>query len=404
MDKLVLKDLLAASRAGGASSLAMTTEMSPAAGAHAGVAPAKYVSGENPTYLFQTRFVDGEPQRTVLLDSKGSSLNRVEEQIVNAIKDGEQPLARTPRIVVHYPDADLMCLELPHRAFDGHARAGTIAGKAATSDDRYRQLRDASPANARALLETSPQSLVFGAWDSTRKSNQGRYRSALVGEVIGVLAEQGPDADTAPKSGGARSDSYSPSVQLSAEEMESLLAAQEDELSAGLVAKIRKEISKEAKNRDGKPISGSGLVLGSIPPTLNGLGVVACRRIIRTHLLSFSTLRALRFGAGADGDVACRALLAAYALAGVARVMADPRLRANCDLIEKAAPVFALDARYGEIRQIAPLTVSDADGLLSEAIDRAQSEAGIQWAGQILDIEGNPLIAQAKSDEDQEKA
>jgi len=398
VDTLTLQDLLEASRAGGASSLAVVTEMSPAAGAHAGVAPAKYVSGSSATYLFQTRYVDEAPQRTVVIDSKGSSLNRIEEQIVYAIIDGEQPLARTPRVVVHYPDADLMCLQLPHRVFDGHIRAGTINGQPTTSVDEYRRIRDANPANVRPILEASPHSLVFGSWDSTRRSHQGRYRSALVGEVIGVLADQGPGADEVPTAGGARSDSYAPSVQLSADDMATLLDAQADELSVRNVEGIRKEMLKR------KPVSGSALGLGSVPPSLSQLGVVACSRIIRSHLLSFSTLRALRFSAGPDGDAACRTLLAAFALAGLARVMADPRLRANCDLVEKSAPAFTLDARYGRSRDIEPLNVPAADALLTEAVAHAESVAGIRWKGQVLGVKGNPLIAQAKSDEDDAEA
>lgn len=398
MDSLTLQDLLDACRAGGASSLAVVTELTPAAGPHAGVAPAKYVSGNTATYLFQTRYVDDAPQRVVVIDSKGSSLNRVEEQIVYAIIDGEEPLVRTPRVVVHYPDADRMCLELPHRVFDGHIRAGTIDGQPATSVDQYRRIRDANPADVRPILEASPHSLVFGSWDSTRKSHQGRYRSALVGEVIGVLADQGPGADEVSMSGGARSDSYAPSVQLSADDMATLLAAQEGELSARNVEGIRKEMARK------KPVSGSALGLGSVPPSLSQLGVVACSRIIRSHLLSFSTLRALRFGAGPEGDVACRALLAAFALAGLARVMADPRLRANCDLVEKCAPVLTLDARYGQTRDVDPLTVPAADALLTEAIAHAESVAGIRWQGQVLDVQGSPLIAQAKSDDEDGEA
>jgi len=299
---------------------------------------------------------------------------------------------------VHYPDADLMCLQLPHRVFDGHIRAGTINGQPTTSVDEYRRIRDANPANVRPILEASPHSLVFGSWDSTRRSHQGRYRSALVGEVIGVLADQGPGADEVPAAGGARSDSYAPSVQLSADDMATLLDAQADELSVRNVEGIRKEMLKR------KPVSGSALGLGSVPPSLSQLGVVACSRIIRSHLLSFSTLRALRFSAGPDGDAACRTLLAAFALAGLARVMADPRLRANCDLVEKSAPAFTLDARYGRSRDIEPLNVPAADALLTEAVAHAESVAGIRWKGQVLGVKGNPLIAQAKSDEDDAEA
>lgn len=394
MESLSMQHLLAACRAGGASSLAVVTEMAPAAGPHAGVAPAKYVSGTNATYLFQTRFVDDLAQQTVMLDSKGSSLNRIEEQIVFAILDGELPLCDTPRVVVHYPDADLMCLQLPHRVFDGHIRAGTIDGHPTTASAAYRAVRDASPADARAVLEMSPHSLVFGSWDATRKSHQGRYRSARVGEVIGVLADQGQGSNQPPLAGGARSDSYSPSVRLEADEMEALLEAQQDELSVKNTASIRKDIGKK------KPVSGSPLGLGSIPPSLTQLGTMACSRIIRSHVLSFSTLRALRFGAGADGDAACRALLAAFALAGLARVLADPRLRANCDLIEKGAPAFTLDARYGRTTAIDPLDVPAADALLTDAIAHARSSAGIEWGGQVLDVQGSSLIAQAKSDDE----
>jgi CRISPR-associated protein Csb1 len=53
------------------------------------------------------------------------------------------------------------------------------------------------------------------------------------------------------------------------------------------------------------------LGLGGIPPTLDTLAGVACIRIIRSDVLSFATLRQIRFGADAEGNAACRALLAA---------------------------------------------------------------------------------------------
>jgi len=64
------------------------------------------------------------------------------------------------------------------------------------------------------------------------------------------------------------------------------------------------------------------------------LAGVACHRIVRSHVLSFAALRQIRFGAGPDGDAACRALLAALALAALARSDAELVLRANCDLVE----------------------------------------------------------------------
>ena len=80
-------------------------------------------------------------------------------------------------------------------------------GEPATDAKEYRELRDATVFQARPLLERSPMTLLLGGWDATRKSHQGRYRSILVGEIIGILADQegGPEASQS-KRGGARID------------------------------------------------------------------------------------------------------------------------------------------------------------------------------------------------------
>lgn len=380
--------LEAACSPGGASVLTVVTELAPAAGPHAGVAPARYVSGDQATYAFETRFVGGEPVKVVLVDSKSSSLNRVEQAVTQAIMDGHAVLSLTPRMMVTYEDRAWSCLEAPHRFTDGHFRAGTVDGMPATDHPVYRAARDATPANARAVLELSPASLVLGAWDSTRRSNQARYRSALVGEVIGVLADQSDDGVRIPKRGGARRDEIAPSVRLNAQDMEELLKAQESELSPGNVEKIRKAIARAGRGTT----SASPLGLGSIPPALETLGLVACRRIIRSHVLSFSALRQLRFGSPGDGDVACRALLAAWALCGLAHANQELLLRANCDLVEAQQPVVVLDGRNGTSVQIDGFDVENADELLEQAITRAVEAAGIRWEGQSFQITGNPLV------------
>ncbi|VCT88679.1 hypothetical protein MHAS_00363 [Mycolicibacterium hassiacum DSM 44199] len=346
-------------------------------------------------FAYETRFVDGEPVETVIIDSKQSQLNRVEQQLSLAIETGDPLLSRVPRIRVSYDGASYTDLDLPHRAFDGHIRAGNLNGQPVTDSPEYRAVRDASPANARALLETSPASLVFGSWDSTRRSHQGRYRSALVGEIIGVLADQSENARVSPKRGGARVDPVAMSVQLTGKDFEAILAGQESELSPKTVEEIRKTAAK-AKN---KPVSASHLGLGGIPPSLDALGVVACRRIIRSHVLSFSALRQLRFGATAEGDVACRALLAAFALNGLARSDAELSLRANCDLVELAPATVTLDERHGQHKELASLTIAEADALLEQAIDEATQKAGVRWDGQVLEVVGNPIVLGGAVDE-----
>ena len=108
--------------------------------------------------------------------------------------------------------------------------------------------------------------------------------------------------------GGARVDPVAASVKLDPAILDKLVDAQEDELSPSNVSKNRNEI-KAAKKGD--TVSASTIGLGAIPPTLNALGGVSCQRIIRSWVLSFSTLRQLRFGGSVEQDIAARCLIAA---------------------------------------------------------------------------------------------
>jgi len=396
---LTYEQLQAACGPGGSSALVSTTELMPAGGPHAGVAPARYVRGDNAVFAYETRYVDGEAVTVAVLDSKQSQLNRVEAAILQDIADGHEILGKTPRISVSYQggEVEFTDLELPHRAFDGHIRAGTVDGQRVTAHPDYRAARDASPRNARALLKMSPGSLVFGAWDSTRKAHQGRYRSALVGEIIGVLANQSDTGRKESLRGGARVDPVGMSVQLKGDDLLAIVNLQRDELSPKLVEKIEKAAKKP------KATSASILGLGGIPPALDALGVVSCRRIIRTHVLSFAALRQLRFGGDAEANVACRALLGAYALAGLARADSELYLRANCDLVENSPAKVSLDRRSGEFEEIAPLSIAAADELLEEALSAAQSRAGISWEGRVFKVKGNDeIFAAASADADEE--
>ncbi|MDO5682533.1 MAG: type I-U CRISPR-associated RAMP protein Csb1/Cas7u, partial [Propionibacteriaceae bacterium] len=297
-DQFSFDDLIAACSPGGASVLTVVTELAPAAGPHGAVAPAKYVRGNQAVYAYGRRFIDGEPQHVVTIDSKSSSLNRIESALADAILDGEEPLASMPRIQVSYADGPSYTdYQLPHRAFDGHIRAGMVDGVAVTQDPRYRNARDAKAANIRALMELSPVSPLLGSWDSTRKSNQSRFRSAMTGEIIGVLAVQSDDDPETPLMGGARVDPVAASVQLPGQVLKSLAEAQSGDLSGKLLDQIDKDIKKAEKG----VASASRLGLGAIPPSLESLGLVSCRRIIRSTVLSFSALRQLRFGSPGEG-------------------------------------------------------------------------------------------------------
>lgn len=403
MEKITLGLLLSASAAGGPSCLASVTELAPAGGSHASVAPARFALPRpgGSTYAYERRFIDGSSRYVVLIDSKQSQLNRAEVALQQAVDDGHEVLSRLPRVSVTYEHGGTTetytDLQLPHRVFDGHVRAGTIDGVPAVESVPYRAVRDATPANVRAVLETSPVTLIFGGWDSSRRARQGRYRSALVGEIIGVCADDGAAAPQAARRGGARVDPVGMQINLSGSVMTAAAGAQRSELSPTTYAGVVKDAGKI---KPGSAASASKLGLGGIPPSLEELAGVACERIIRTHVLSFATLRQMRFGAGQDGDVACRALLAALALNGLARSDSELYLRANCDLRESSVPVATLDRRGGELLALLPLDIAVADALLADALANAEAKAGIHWDGVALSVKGNPDIVSGAVDDE----
>lgn len=388
---LTLSTLLEAVAPGGAATLTSVTRLRAAAGEHASVSPAKFVDGNSSVFAFETRFIDGKPQQAVILDSKQSSLNRGEAAISLAIADGHPLLSRIPRIVVNYENGPTYSdWDLPHRFADGHARAGTIDGEPAVKNPQFKAIRDSTQSNAQAILNGAPAALLLGGWDSTRAQNQLRLRSALVGEIIGVLADQNATGEQQQsRRGGARIDPVAASVKLDATAYARLVDAQEDELSPGNLKKNRETIKKAKK---GDTLSAASLGLGAIPPSLDSLGGVSCRNVIRSWVLSFATLRQLRFGASAEGNEAARALLAALGLALLARAEQELYLRANCDLVEVEAPKVTIDRRYGEFEELPPLTVEAADGLFAEALEHAQKLGVAEWNGQTLDIVGCPDI------------
>ena len=401
MSTITLQHLLDACSPGGASVLTSVTPLEPAAGPHASVAPAKYRGGKGktakPVFAYERRFWNGEAVTAVVIDAKPSQINRVEVTISAAIADGDPVLARTPRIELHFEkDGKKIVysdLDLPHRAFDGQIRAGTINGEPATEVREYRDLRDATVNHARPLLECSPITLLFGGWDATRKKNAGRYRSLLVGEIIGILADQDGDPEVnQSKRGGTRIDPLGARIQLNQAQREAIADTQKSDLS-----------DKAYSNSYGKGGKSSSLGLGGIPPSLEQLGGVTCQAIIRSHVLSFAALRALRFDSPTpEGDIACRALLAALALNGLARSDAELLLRANCDLVETGPAVVTLDKRYGQKENFEPLSIDQAQELLSAAIDHAIQAANLTWDGSVLVVDGNPEILNVATDDAQD--
>lgn len=403
LPELSLEDVLKACSPGGSSALIEVTHLAPAGGPQSTVAPARYVTkgASNPTYNYGIRYVDGEAKIAVLIDSGQSQSNRGEEAVERSRKDASSPvhdiLSRIPTIEVNYDGDVYSDWVLPHRAFDAHIRSGYVEGSPVTANATYRAARDSSQADARALMDLSPISLTNGSWDATRKSHQGRYRSSLESEIIGVLADQSSSTPEANRAGGARVDPVAASVQLNQETMTALAENQKNELSKGNYDSILKQAKAAGKGLT----SASKLGLGAIPPTLEALGGVACSEIIRSHVLSFATLRQLRFGLDSQGDIARRAVLAALGLIGMALANEELYIRANCSLVEKDYPEMILDERYGQKRHLASLTVERAGELLREAVNHATEVADLDWQGQVFEVQGDMSVLQGASEDDE---
>lgn len=395
--KLRLEDLNEAARLGGPSTLSEKTILEPAAGEEGIVAPAKYTEGTAATYIFEDRYVDGKAVRTVLIDSRTSQSNRLEAYIVQAIKNEHPIFSRMPRIRVTYGFSDevgnaversYLEIQLPHRAFDAHIRIGTVNGASTSELPEYVKARNSTADDMMPLFELSPVTVAFGAWDSTRNKNQLRIASSFNGEIIGVLANQNDDRPVF--RAGARVDPVAASVSF-------------DTGDAKRIGKIiEPEVSKKLRTKFEKEGKGSVIGLGAIPPSSDEANFdgIAVSNIIRTHVLSFSTLRGLRFGKGREGDEAVRALIAAMIIAAMAGSNAELNLRANCLLRESGKPMTVLDKRFGESEELSMITLEDADELLEQAYEQANDKAGIDWHGQTLEVKGNPLVVESGSDDE----
>lgn len=393
MTKLSVEMLMDASKAGGAAAMSSVTRLEPAGGEHALVAPAKYASGSRGTYVFETREIDGHPTKTVLIDSRSSMANRIEDGLSKGIKEGNEVLCAMPKIRVTYKNAegDVVAMEtdldLPHRAFDGHIRLGFDAdGKNMAENEVYFAARNSTLDDMSALFDVSPITCVLGGWDSTRKSRQVRLAAAVTGEIVGILSDQtANDPQTlVTKRSGARVDPVGAGIYF------------DQKTAVEIGERIGHPIDKK-DIKNGK-ISGSAFVIGAIPPGVDALDGVAASKIIRTRVLSFATFRSMSFGKGAEGDAAIRALLAAVAIDGMVRSDSELLLRANAHLVEAEAPKTLIHGRYGKVIEIDPMTVNEADELLKAAYDNARNIAGVVWEGQTLEVAGEPAVVAGIND------
>jgi CRISPR-associated protein Csb1 len=357
------------------------------------VAPARYAGRSGSEFVFETRYVDGEFRRTALIDSKGSQSNRSEDGLLAARREGE-PASLIPVIKVDYPSRSLLDIELPHRAFDAHIRAGAQNGEPVVSQPWYRALRDATLADLSPVFTSSPATLAFGGWDSSRKRGQLRLRGLYVSELFGVVAENGQALS---RRSGARIDPLGQDFHVTPDDFKVLLDGQREQMSEDTAKKLDKEIERARKKNE--TLSASALGLGGVPPGTDAPFGVSVPEVRRVRTYSLAGLRRLRFGSSAEEDVAARTALLAMLLLGAAYADQDPEIRAYCDVSSPRAKVLIDDSPVD-----LDLSIDACTEFLAGAI--AQLPDRLAWTGQVAHIEGAASLDQgatAESGEDAEQ-
>ncbi|GBD45912.1 hypothetical protein HRbin41_00731 [bacterium HR41] len=354
------------------------------------VAPARYAARGAATFVFETRFVDGDFRRTVLIDSKQSQSNRAEEGLLLARRLGG-PARLIPTIRVRYPHRELTDLELPHRAFDAHIRFATQNGQPVVRQEWYQRLRDSQHDDLSAVFTTSPTSLAFGAWDSSRQQRQLRLRGLYVSELFGVVDDR-PDVDPISRRSGARLDPLGQNIYLTPEAARRLAQTQEGEMSPKTLKDFERKIEnqeKAGKTSEGQEptISATPLGLGGIPPGTETPFGVSVPEVRRVRTISLAGLRRLRFGGSHEDDVKARTALLAMILLGAAYADQNPEIRAYCDIGTPRARVLLDD----EERANLDLSVEACPGFLERALRELPGR--LAWRGHDQVVDGDPELA-----------
>lgn len=333
--------------------------------------------GTPPRHVFERRRIDGEEIWCVLVDSVQSQANRLEEALLAATDDKSLQI---PYVTVDFSEAGLeplkriTSLDAPHRVYDAILRDSLLESTPFMQSEDGKRLAAAKPADATALLEISPNALVFGAWHSQGSGGGlgAKFSRTLVSEIMGIdtPVEEIVSNRHAGRSGG-RVDGHHVFVHVEevaggrrTNEMEARTAGRRtgsriDPLGASKAVKIYQSAQDQtdwtpwedkAAKKSGNPIlfkrkssknvgKPATINHGNIPPTVDPLGVT-CDYAEHRTTITLAGIRRLGFGGG-EKDIVGRALVAALGLFAVAEQDAcGYALRSRCDLVcEGAAPL-----------------------------------------------------------------
>ncbi len=322
-----------------------------------------------PRHVFEKRRIGDREVWCVLVDSVQSQANRLEESLLDAIHSG----VMIPHVMVDFSGSNLAgvaqitSFDAPHRVYDAILRDSLLNNLPFMSSDIGQRLVKASLRDASALLEISPNALLFGAWHSTGQGGGlgARFARCLTSEIVAidVPVEEAVDRRTG-------EISVSTSGRRTGSRMDPLGVLRKVEVFKGANGWATTETDAGAGAKQVRP---SEINHGNIAPSVQPLGVT-CDYLEHSFVLSFAALRRLRFGGDVNKDAAGRALLAALGL--LALTEQDARgyaLRSRCDLVCDGATPLELIHADGFAEKV-EINHEAARKLYSEAYEEAKKK------------------------------
>lgn len=296
-------------------------------------------------YAFETRRIDRQDVKCVLLDSVQSQANRMEEALQALWADKKIVL---PVVSVDFSEiapevGRVTSLSAPHRIADALLRDSLLDGQLFRLSDIGKSFTDASTRNATALFKVCPTGLVFGLWDSTGpKGGLGaKFQRALVSEIVGINAAH-----------GSKTASRIDPLNILKKAADIYVAADDDERWTTDIEKAKKYEKDDKDHKDhkkgdpikfGKEGKPSEVNHGNVTPSIDSVGGgVTIDEARHTVVLSLASLRRLGFSTGAEE---ARTVLAALGLLAV--FAAESRghdLRSRCLLVPKKGSALKLEA------------------------------------------------------------
>ncbi len=367
------------------SAIRIEAEIEPQAGPRTPVKPAVYEGGR---YQLDRRWPSGEgsePVDVVVIDNVPSQANRLEAAL-DASDIGLPRLVldlrELPTLPAHLP-RELSSFRFPHRNADAYLRDSMLDGRGFETTELGKSILGATPWAAGPLVSWFPQALLFGFWQSHlgKHRQQTKHARAWVSEIVGW---QPATVDT--RSMGLKGDALNLTKDVK-------ITSNEDDRFLWEVGEARIEGAKKDK------LSETGH--GQVPFMKDGDAApagVSFSRITQTSTVSFSQLRRISTGVGADADAAARALVVAVGIyAHVAAFGRGFSLRSGADLRVSSKRVTWLGGSAEDDREVGLPDLSVASELVAECHRRAQ-ERGVPlegWLASALRLSPKPNLRKA---------